>query len=250
MKHDRRHSLKRIRAADSGCAFDPSMPGTPDEVWQDFLSTKGSWEPAGGSLLVVSPHPDDETLGAGGLIRQWRMSGHEVTVLSVTDGEGAYPSFQALGSLRRMELGRALRGLLGAHVNLVRLAIPDGAVRLRRARLRNALRDLLVDSDTVVAPFENDGHVDHDAVGQVCLEEARLEGIPVVRYPVWAWHRLTPRALKNVTWGKYSLNQDSRRVKARSIRCFDSQLSGKIGPPIVPSHVLDYFSRPYEAFIL
>jgi hypothetical protein len=40
----------------------------------------------------VTPHPDDEILGAGGLIRACAMAGRKVTVLSVTDGEAADPT--------------------------------------------------------------------------------------------------------------------------------------------------------------
>src|SRR5712691_6800604 len=41
-------------------------------------------------LLVVAPHPDDETLGAGGLIQRVHENGGVVKVLYLTDGEG-YP---------------------------------------------------------------------------------------------------------------------------------------------------------------
>lgn len=34
-------------------------------------------------ILVVAPHPDDETLGAGGTIAKYAAAGHEVTVLTV-----------------------------------------------------------------------------------------------------------------------------------------------------------------------
>ncbi len=34
-------------------------------------------------ILVVAPHPDDETLGAGGAIAKYAAGGHEVTVLTV-----------------------------------------------------------------------------------------------------------------------------------------------------------------------
>src|SRR5947209_8000477 len=46
--------------------------------------------PAATRLLVVAPHPDDETLGAGGLIQRVRQSGGVVKILYLTDGEG-YP---------------------------------------------------------------------------------------------------------------------------------------------------------------
>jgi hypothetical protein len=41
-------------------------------------------------LLVVAPHPDDETLGAGGLIQRVRHAGGAVKVVFMTNGDG-YP---------------------------------------------------------------------------------------------------------------------------------------------------------------
>jgi hypothetical protein len=35
-------------------------------------------------VLVVAPHPDDETLGAGGTIAKFVQQGHEVSVLVVS----------------------------------------------------------------------------------------------------------------------------------------------------------------------
>ena len=32
-------------------------------------------------LLVISPHPDDEVLGAGGLIAKYNSKGYHVTIL-------------------------------------------------------------------------------------------------------------------------------------------------------------------------
>ncbi len=39
-------------------------------------------------LLVVSPHPDDETLGAGGLIQRVLHAGGAVKVVFMTSGDG------------------------------------------------------------------------------------------------------------------------------------------------------------------
>src|SRR5215471_1540498 len=46
--------------------------------------------PEGTRLLVVAPHPDDETLGAGGLIQRVHATGGSVKVVYLTDGDG-YP---------------------------------------------------------------------------------------------------------------------------------------------------------------
>jgi GlcNAc-PI de-N-acetylase len=42
---------------------------------------------AGPRLLVIAPHPDDETVGAGGAIATARERGWNVTVVFVTSGD-------------------------------------------------------------------------------------------------------------------------------------------------------------------
>ena len=41
-------------------------------------------------ILVVSPHPDDETLGAGGTLLKMKKRGDRVTWLNVTDMKKEY----------------------------------------------------------------------------------------------------------------------------------------------------------------
>ena len=42
---------------------------------------------AGAKIAVLAPHPDDESLGTGGLIQQALAAGAEVRVIFVTDGD-------------------------------------------------------------------------------------------------------------------------------------------------------------------
>ena len=78
-----------MSTAISGSSIDPSLPGTDERAWQRVLADAPDWMPPDGPLLIVSPHPDDEILGAGGLIHTWKKLGRIVTVISVTDGEAA-----------------------------------------------------------------------------------------------------------------------------------------------------------------
>ena len=198
----------------------------------------------------MSPHPDDELLGAGGLIRDSAMSGESVTIVSVTDGEAAYRQSAGLGSVRRQELVTALRKLSLVHIPIVRVAIPDGRVAEHANRLRNAVMAVTHASTTLVVPFEQDGQSDHEAAGRICCELARAQRLSVARYPIWAWHQREPRALSRLRWGKFPIASDTRRAKARAIQCFESQLRPRGLPAAFPPHVLEYFERPYEAFIL
>jgi LmbE family N-acetylglucosaminyl deacetylase len=231
-------------------SFDPVRPGYPDSLWQKMLVGAKPWTPASGALIVVSPHPDDEILGAGGLIHEWAALGHSVIVVSVTDGEAAYAGCPALGRLRARELQTALRSVSAVHVPTLRLSIPDGRVPQFRNRLHRALSSLLTAGATVVAPYEKDGHPDHNATGEVCLAVSKSLGAPVVRYPIWRWHHGDPKDLHDARWGKFALSGEARRAKKQAVRCFASQLAPAHHEPIVPPHVLAYFERPFEAFIL
>jgi LmbE family N-acetylglucosaminyl deacetylase len=199
------------------------------------------WSPEDGELLVVAAHPDDEVLGAGGLIHAWAARGAKVTVLSVSDGEGADPSRRDLGTVRRGELQDALRKLCPTHVSVVRLGLPDGKLASCLNRLRNALMSLAHAGVTIIAPYECDARPDHAAVGNVCIEVARSRRIPIARYAVGAWHPPAAGAFRSARWGKFALSDDARRAKARAVQCFQSLAAPACGISL---------ERPYEAFLL
>jgi LmbE family N-acetylglucosaminyl deacetylase len=246
----RRASIVPLHAS-APRAFNPALPGTRDGFWLAALGGEPFWSPKPGPLLIISPHPDDEVLGAGGLIRLWSQRGHRVTVLSVTDGEAAYPDWQGLGAIRRGELDQALATLSSRHVGAVRLAIPDGGVGTKITELIGALRTQCESGPTLVAPFEADGHPDHEAVASACLTVAEEMRLPIVRYPIWAWHHAHPSAFDGKRWGRFALDAKTQEAKCAAMNCFVSQLKpGESRDPIVPAHVLDYFKRDYEAFLI
>lgn len=230
-------------------AFDPSERGIAEQAWLELLASGEEWQPNCLHLLVVAPHPDDEILGAGGLIRACAMGACKVTVLSVTDGEAADLSQADLGLVRRQELLQALRRLSRLHVQVERLGLNDGNVSQHGNRLRDAILSLCEPGTILVAPYERDGHPDHEAAGGVSLDIARDYAIPLLRYPIWAWHHADPRSLQPLRWVRFPLSEGAKRAKRRAIQCFESQLRPRRGLPIVPAHVLAHFDRPYEAFI-
>ena len=248
------HALKSVIVplqAYSRVAFNPALPGTGHGHWLAALGGEALWSPQPGPLLIVSPHPDDEILGAGGLIRMWSERGHRVIVLSVTDGEAAYPEWRGLDRIRRGELDQALATLCSRPVRTVRLAIPDGGVRMNMTVLMGALRKLCESSSTLVAPFEADGHPDREAVAAACLAVADDLRRPIVRYPIWAWHHAQPANFVGGRWGRFALDAKTHAAKCAAMQCFASQLNpGDSRVPIVPAHVLEYFKRDYEAFLL
>jgi N-acetyl-1-D-myo-inositol-2-amino-2-deoxy-alpha-D-glucopyranoside deacetylase len=110
----------------------------PDIVrWGGSLRTR---LPTGPRILVIAPHPDDETLGAGGLIQEAVRNGKEIRVVLVTTGDGYRhaaqvffqkselgPSdFRALGIQRHHETLAALRILGVPSHHVLFLGYPDG----------------------------------------------------------------------------------------------------------------------------
>jgi LmbE family N-acetylglucosaminyl deacetylase len=230
-------------------SFNPGERGTPEEHWLHLLEGAEAWTPDPGPLIVVAPHPDDEVLGAGGLIQSWVAEGQSVTIVSVTDGEASDPLRHGLDLIRRKELREALRALTPAYVKIERIGIPDGKVCEHANRLRLMLEEYLTADATLIAPYELDGHPDHDVAGRICSDLARAAHSVLARYPVWAWHHTDPDSVKSLRWAKFALTPAAQRAKARALQCFESQLRPLSGPPIVPEHVLTYFQRPYEAFV-
>jgi len=96
------------------------------------------------SILIFAPHPDDESLGTGGLIRTAIESKARVAVVLFTNGSRshdskAYDAFlkdakgtssqEPLGYIRRQEALNALRELGLSEDNVTFLGYPDGGLR-------------------------------------------------------------------------------------------------------------------------
>lgn len=201
---------------------------------------------AGTRLLVVAPHPDDESIATGELIQQVRLAGGEVRILLLTNGDNnpwpqrwverrvriGVDERRRWGERRRTEVGRALAQLGVDADALCAQGWPDMGVT---ARLRDALTASVAtigehlegfQPGLVALPALGDHHPDHSAAHVL------------TRLAVARWSGGSPRLLSYLVHGHDA--PAARRVKLDSsvelhvnkmaaLACHQSQmaLSGK-----------------------
>ncbi len=208
-------------------------------------------------LVVVAAHPDDESLGAGGLIAAAAAASLSVYVVLLTAGEASpYASptetRHALATLRLAEMENALARLAPDNL-LAFLGAPDGAVEEAEDQVARSLTELLGDAQhtLLVAPWRHDGHRDHDAAGRAAATAARASGARLLEYPLLAW---TCREPDELPWDQMTclaLSEQRRLQKADAIRAHASQVEA-CGPgdePPLPGRVLAHFGTPYEHYV-
>lgn len=143
----------------------------------------------GGRVLVVAPHPDDETLGCGGTLALLRRAACTVRVMVVTDGAAGDPLryVDDVVATRQAECRAALRRLDIDEV--VFLAEPDGGCSVH-AGLRRTLAQAFADfrPDWVFGPAPLDYHRDHVAVSLALAEAWHRHGgsSRLFYYEIWS----------------------------------------------------------------
>ena len=238
--------------------FDVADPGPAEAAWRAAIDrvVLPRWSPgAAGLVVVVSPHPDDETLAIGGLLHDLVASGWRVRLASVTDGEAAYPAVSELGAIRRGELTGALDRLGMADATVIHhLELPDGRVARHEAALERMLEPLVDGASWVLAPWREDGHPDHEACGRAAAAVVeRGHCGPIRFFPVWAWHWAAPGspAARTIIAAAERHDPSPRALHAKvaALASFASQQDGALGPPILPAHVLARYARPFEVLL-
>lgn len=211
-----------------------------------------------GRVVVVAPHPDDETLGAGGTLAAWAATGGlPVTVVAVTDGEGSHPGSPTLrpaelAERRHDERRRALAALGLPDAAVVRAGLPDAGVAGHRGVLTDLLDGLLRPGDTLLAPLPGDGHPDHDAVAEVADDIAARHGVARWHYAVWLWHWAEPDdpAVPRQDGVAVTLPATAQRAKHDAVACFTTQVQPLSDDPrdaaILPPEVLARLLREVE----
>lgn len=225
------------------------VPLITEAEWLPGLSDIPAWNPPIVPTLVLAPHPDDETLGAGGLIARLRSQGIPVTVVAITDGEGAYEGIAGLGAVRVPEQVAALERLGVPESMIHRLHLQDREVAAHEDRLVHLLLPLVAEDTHIVAPWQKDFHPDHEATGRAAARVARQMDLTLTSYLFWTWHRGTTALLKDLPMVKLPLSEAEIAIKLHALDAHASQFAHPDGQPILSAELLKPAQRRFEVYI-
>ncbi|HEV2676092.1 MAG TPA: PIG-L deacetylase family protein [Aliidongia sp.] len=213
-----------------------------------------------GTVLVVAPHPDDESIGCGGLIATLRRREVDVHVVIMTDGTGSHPNSPShppgrLAAVRAGEVldALAILGVAGGAVSFWQLGdrfVPDeGADGFEGAAVRARALLRVMQPSLLVIPGRADSHGDHRAVWAIWSRAAAELPAP-------------PRQLEYIVWPRPDAAGEGRPVtldigavlalKRRAIAAHRSQLGLVIDDDPtgfhLPDDLLARADRPQESY--
>lgn len=208
-----------------------------------------------GGVLIIAPHPDDESLGCGLLLAS-HPEPHRIHIAFVTDGAGQGPD-RAMQSARREAEARAAAAVYGiqdSHLHFFNL--PDGKLARHEAVFVEKLRVLLsrLLPASVHVPFRFDRHSDHMMVNRVAcaLHDAGELKFRVLEYFVYTRLRLVPggdlrRLIDPALLVRILPEPDVVEVRRRALECHRSQLA--TARPVLSRSLLDGLDREEECHL-
>jgi LmbE family N-acetylglucosaminyl deacetylase len=217
-----------------------------------------------GRVLVLAPHPDDESLGCGGLIAALCDAKQPPLVVVLTDGTGSHKRSDALSGrklrdLREAEARAALR-LLGLDdpAALIFMRLRDTAAPHQGPAFEDAVHRIAKLADrcaTICAPWEHDPHCDHVAAHLIAQAVAARTGIRHLAFPVWGWTLPADTALAAQKVAGWRLDVAAYlQAKQAAIAAHRSQHGSVISDDpegfVLPHELLRVFRRPYEVFLV
>ena len=241
-----------IRAADALAA----MEALPLRPLSDLL--------APGPLLILAPHPDDESLGCGGLIAAAVQAGSPPFVLITTDGTGSHPNSRAfpprrLRATREQEALDAITCLGLPPDRLGFLGLPDTQSPTEGPAFDAAVTAVVhlalrLGAATLLATWEHDPHCDHESAHLIAAAAAHEAGIAQLAYPVWGWTLPPEQMLRSGRPDGFRLDITAQLPRKKAaIAAHRSQYAGLVTDDptgfVLPPGLLAVFDRPFETFL-
>ena len=189
-----------------------------------------------GRIMLVVPHPDDETLGCAGLMQKISTSGSPFRIIMGTDGDK-----HGKKERRRNEVYKAVQKCGITEDVFQFLDFPDGKLAGQEKLTHMIYKELLsFQPTTVIVTDPDDIHADHAILGRTVMELAdSVESIKNVYSILIHFHRfprplgllpskplLPPaRLVKDATpWYRLELTAKELEMKKEAIKEFRSQL--------------------------
>lgn len=191
-------------------------------------------------ILIISPHPDDETLGVGGAIAKYSDAGHEINVLTIS---GHLPPLYKRNDyeITIKEAKRAFKILGVKKFTFLELPatmlgdIPHHELNSKIFKYVNDFKPHIV-----FCPFP-DRHIDHRLVFDSVMVATRPVGIGRNIEIVAAYETLSETHWNashieaNFTPNWVIDISDSIKKKLEALKCYKSQISDFPGPRSIES---------------
>ena len=212
-----------------------------------------------GALLIVTPHPDDETLGCGMALASAAAAGRRIAILLLTDGENSHPNSQQYPrssriALRQDELRHALHALApDTEIVLERAGLTDGGSEDEAACpqfIDHTLRFARTfDPAAIWSTWGGDPHCDHKAAARIAQAIARDLAIPFWSFAVWGRF-----GEANVPANLHRFDDEGvRAAKSAALASYRSQLTALIADDpqgfVMPPLLAEHFRTHAEVFI-
>ena len=206
------------------------------------------------SILIVSPHPDDETLCAGGLIQRIANSKIPIKIVFMTNGDRFISSFKldnpfkrindknllAFGEKRQKEAISALNILGVDKKDILFLSLPDKSIKKQYLKNNNNSFINILKSfnpTKIVYPTKIDRHKDHKFTSLIIKKCLNLENLNPDKYTYLTHYKLwpifqnkknnkyiyPPKTLLENTWINLYLSESEKHIKGEALDQYKTQ---------------------------
>lgn len=215
-----------------------------------YWSNDETQQSAKRSCVVLSPHPDDETIGMGATIARKINSGSRVVLVVATDGrysqESELITQEKLIEIRKNELNQAA-SILGISKSDI-FFVDEIDTKINDSRLEEKFNEIIDSLDFVPEEIMStswfDGHQDHQACAKIAKKVAEERSIVFRACPIYWWaqgpsrshrekHSVLNRQLGKILDLKRAFLERGIKVDAEefsdkrkdALKCYESQIS-------------------------
>lgn len=218
-----------------------------------------------GNTLIVAPHPDDESLGCGGVIALLKRHGLSVSILVLSDGTQSHPNSKKFppNKLRKLRESECLNAaaILGLDPknDVTFCRFPDtqvpgeGSENFKSAVSKVKLFLAIKKAQTIFVPWRRDPHPDHRASYQLIIK-AKDQNHKIFEYPIWLYkteQKLDAPLKSEVSAFRLDISS-VLKLKRQAISAHCSQTTDLIDDDPdgfqLGSDVLNEFDFPFELF--
>ena len=166
-------------------------------------------------IVIFEPHPDDLLMGPGHILFDWIEEGHDIHVITVTDGRACYRlsknkiddiaakmTEDEVANMRINEAKKTIEflGLPSQNHHLLHFHDDEGQKYVKEGIEK--VKPLIKDANRLFFPSNNNLHVDHQATYDIATGAARDLNLKDIEY----WVFFLP------TYGKFQEDSKSKLI--------------------------------------